>query len=540
MDKKLLLKRIAISILAVTLSVSVTACSFGNNDENSSDASSSVSSMSNKKLPSGVFYGEKDLSGLTYDKAVETAEAHVKTLMENVKVTMKIGKEDVVFTGKDAELKSSNAEAEIKKALESKAPANIKIEYKAEAKPEVTKKLEELRDKHKVKPKNASLKGFDTDKGDFVFKKEVVGTYMKVPETLKLINEQLSSGKSGKVEPVLKKTNPKITTKTLSKKYVQLSTFSTVSTNTSNGTHNMALALSYVNGTVLDPGETFSFNETVGDSTTAESGFLPAGGLAGGLLVDMYGGGICQASSTIYGAALRSGMEIVDRDCHSQPSSYVPIGLDATVSYNDLDFVFRNPYDYPVYISAYMTDGVVLNVSIYGVQPKEWDTIEVDSWTTETVPAISGERYVVDYDLDKNEVVLRADAMEGYYADAQRTYYKNGEVVKVESLPSSYYSPGEKVYAVGPGTDTDNLVDGEPKPTKKPKPTPDPTKKPNPTKKPKPTKEPEPTKEPTPRPTLKPTPKPTPTPTPTPEPEPEPEPTDEPTVEPTTDPEGTE
>lgn len=79
----------------------------------------------------------------------------------------------------------------------------------------------------------------------------------------------------------------------LRKDFGMISSFETVSTNTENGNHNMGLALSRVNGTVLNPGDTFSYENIVGDSTNASTGFLPAGGLSGGALVQMYGGGIC-------------------------------------------------------------------------------------------------------------------------------------------------------------------------------------------------------------------------------------------------------
>ncbi len=121
---------------------------------------------------------------------------------------------------------------------------------------------------------------------------------------------------SGEVEAALQETAAKVTVDDPEKKdFGMISSFETVSTNTENGNHNMGLALSRVNGTVLNPGDTFSYENIVGDSTNASTGFLPAGGLSGGALVQMYGGGICQASSTIYGAALRAGMTITLRDC---------------------------------------------------------------------------------------------------------------------------------------------------------------------------------------------------------------------------------
>ena len=81
-------------------------------------------------------------------------------------------------------------------------------------------------------------------------------------------------------------------------------------------------------------------------------------------------------------------MTITLRDCHSSPSTYVPIGLDATVSYGEIDFQFRNDLDTPVYIMSWM-DGVTLHVQFYGKHPKEWDTINVYSQTTNEIPPLS-------------------------------------------------------------------------------------------------------------------------------------------------------
>lgn len=527
MNRKNRIKKVIISVLIITAIASMTGCNlFNKNSSSQQESSISESSVAESTLAEGTSYGDLDISGMTATEAEKAALDYLEKLLDDVKVTMAVGKDSVLISGADADIKTNNAKTAIADAIVKNVAVKIVPEYTAEANASVTEKLNELEKKNKVEVKNATVKGYDADAGEFAFTKEVNGSDLDVAKTLVLINEQLSTGKNGKIEPVLIVTKAKVTQKSLEKKYVQLATYSTTSTNTENGTHNMALAFSKINGTVLEPGEVFSFNQTVGDSTSASTGFLPAGGLSGGLLVQMYGGGICQASSTIYGAALRSGMEIVFRDCHSQPSTYVPIGLDATVSYNDLDFQFKNPYDYPVYINTYM-DGVVLVANFYGIQPTDWDKIEVESWVTETVSAPSGERYVVDDSLDKNEVELRSSAREGYYADAQRIYYKDGEVVKTEALSSSYYGPGQKTYAVGPGTNTDNLVDGKPKatatptPTKKPKatPTPTPESTPEPTKKPKatPTPTPEPTAKPTPKPTVKPTAVPTATPTPVPE-----------------------
>ncbi len=233
----------------------------------------------------------------------------------------------------------------------------------------------------------------------------------------------------------------------------QLGSFSTVSTNTANGNHNMRLAANATNGTVLAPGGSFSFNNTTGDTTNASNGYRPATAISGGKFVQEYGGGICQVSSTIYGAALRSNMTILSRTNHTYPSSYVPIGLDATVSYGAVDFMFRNDTDYPVYIAAGM-DGATVWVTLYGYQSPDYDTIEPTAWITETI-AKPAAQYQTDNALTPNPnpsgaAVLRRAGNAGYKTAASRTFYKNGAIIKTESLSSSYYPPFCDLYALPP------------------------------------------------------------------------------------------
>ena len=184
----------------------------------------------------------------------------------------------------------------------------------------------------------------------------------------------------------------------------RMSSFTTVSTNNANGTYNMSKALKSFNQVVIQPGQTISFFDIAGPCGKAE-GYLPAG-VVGGI---GYGGGICQASTTLYGAALRAGLTIVERRNHSVPSTYVPIGQDAMVNYGSSDLKIRNDFNFPVKLVTY-TKGKTLYAEVWGTQPSWYDYVSIESWW-------SGSRSAVAY----------------------RKYIKNGQVVKTEQLPSSYY-----------------------------------------------------------------------------------------------------
>ncbi|MBN2804265.1 MAG: VanW family protein [Deltaproteobacteria bacterium] len=122
-------------------------------------------------------------------------------------------------------------------------------------------------------------------------------------------------------------------------------------------THNVKLGASMLDGHVILPGELFSFNRVVGDRSQAR-GFRYAPVIAGGKVVEGMGGGTCQVASTLYAAAFFAGLVIEDRVPHSRPSSYIKLGLDATVSYPNKDLKLRNPLNYPVVIHFSVIDGI--------------------------------------------------------------------------------------------------------------------------------------------------------------------------------------
>ncbi len=228
---------------------------------------------------------------------------------------------------------------------------------------------------------------------------------------------------------------------------VLLGKFSTTSTNSANANHNMKLALSFVNGKTVEPSETFSFNNNVGDTNSSRDGYKTASVISGGRNVQEYGGGVCQAATTIYGAAIRANMTIVERHCHQWKSTYVDYGLDATVYSPNLDFIFRNDTEYPVYIGSYM-NGAVLTCEIYGYKPDWYDYIEPTSKVVKTIPQ-PPTKYINDSSLSPGQQIVYVNGRTGYVAEASRIYYKDSREIKRESLPSSHYDAIAAVIKVG-------------------------------------------------------------------------------------------
>ncbi|AGC68170.1 putative factor for cell wall maintenance or synthesis YoaR [Thermoclostridium stercorarium subsp. stercorarium DSM 8532] len=130
-----------------------------------------------------------------------------------------------------------------------------------------------------------------------------------------------------------------------------------------NRVNNIKIAAEELDGTIIEPGEIFSFNETVG-RRTKEKGYKEATIFVDGEKSKGVGGGICQVSTTLYNAALEAGLKIVERHRHSREVSYVEKGKDAAVAYNSKDLRFKNTKDYPIEIKVTVTEDEI-RVSIY-------------------------------------------------------------------------------------------------------------------------------------------------------------------------------
>ncbi len=499
-------KRKIITAAALLLLIGGLAACSPKAKEESSAVSSEISDPT--LFAEGTSIGGKNISGKTVDEAMEIARTAIEEEMKTLEITVKF-KDDTVSLSKEDFQVQETLELTLPRLLEERKAEDHKLPYVADLSESGKKKLEEAAKSCLVKGQNATVTGYDSGTGVFQFSEEKNGSRVDMVTTLKSVRQLLSQKQSGAIQTTFLETKPELTKKYLSENFKLLSSYSTESTNTENGNSNMALALSHINKTVLQPGQTFSYNGTIGDSTDPDAGWKPAGGLVGGLLVQVYGGGICQGSTTLYNAALMAGMEIVERDCHSTPSSYCPIGLDATVDYGNIDLKFKNPMETPVYIVAWM-EGVTLYVNFYGCLPKEWTKITLGSEQTGSEPPLSGVSFTEDSQLAKGQYVRRSSGNTGYSARAWRTYYKGDTVVKTEELDSSYYEPTGTTYAVGPGTDTSKVDTSKESGNTTPEATPAPT----------PTVAPKPSDSPTPEPPPEPTPEPTPEPIPDPTPEP--------------------
>lgn len=205
---------------------------------------------------------------------------------------------------------------------------------------------------------------------------------------------------------------------------------------------NIKLAASKIDGTILAPGEEFSFNKVVGRRTTA-AGFKVAGVYKNGKHDVDVGGGICQVSTTLYNAAVRSDLAIKRRSNHSLPITYVPLGQDATVDYNSHDLVFQNTLDHPIAIFSRYEPGK-LTFAILGQKLPysiKLESARLRSWS-------NGTKYVHDGSLPpgKQKVIEKGGGGSSYVT--YKVTMRDGAVVKKEKLNESYYRGGPRIVAV--------------------------------------------------------------------------------------------
>lgn len=225
-----------------------------------------------------------------------------------------------------------------------------------------------------------------------------------------------------------------------------LASFSTsYATSNSNRSTNIALATAKIDGKVLMPGETFSYNQTVGQRT-AQSGFKEAGVYVNGGVSTGIGGGICQVSSTLYNAVLRANLEIVDRTNHQFQVGYVPIGTDATVSWGSPDFKFKNSRSYPVKISA-TTSGKNIYIKIFGLHESTEYDVEIVSYKTATIAYST--TYTKDSSLGAGKTKVVQAGSNGAKSETYRILKLNGAVVSKTLLSKDTYSPHNQIIAQG-------------------------------------------------------------------------------------------
>ena len=209
---------------------------------------------------------------------------------------------------------------------------------------------------------------------------------------------------------------------------------------------NLRIATSKIDGTVLMPGQQFSFNGVVGERTVQE-GYKNAAIFAGDSVVDGLAGGICQVSSTLYNAALLSNLQIDERYNHSFKTSYLEVGRDATVVYGVKDLKFTNNRSYPIKIEGSSENGVV-NFAIYGIEEDTEYKINIIPVITSTIPYTV--QTITDNTLAPGSQRVDQAGSSGYRVTTYKETVLNGAVISKEQISNDIYKAMNRIVRVGP------------------------------------------------------------------------------------------
>lgn len=331
-------------------------------------------------VTSYIYFKVKKYSSLIYpeisvenvDVGGKTKEDAIKLLnktfdAENIKsnITIKVNNNDYVINLSKLDLKYDIQNA-VDKAFEINRGTTIFQRYRAIKHPKnsylklniqyssdvINNTIADIEKKNNKKPIDAAISRSNT--GSFNVIKEISGLALD-KDNLKneiINNIKLPFKDNTIINGKMNEIKAKVTEENLKAIDAKISTFTTnFATSNYNRSTNINLAAIAINGKVLMPGEEFSFNDVVGKRTPSK-GYKEAHVIVGDKFIDDFGGGVCQVSTTLYNAVARANIASTERAKHTIPSSYVGLGMDATVDYGNLDYKFKNTLKYPIYIEA--------------------------------------------------------------------------------------------------------------------------------------------------------------------------------------------
>lgn len=342
----------------------------------------------------------------------------------------------IVFQGEEYSVPNF-LEEEIDKILEQAYSENaetnygIALENDAELIQEV---IDAVNEKWSKYASNSEIVSFDEEKNEFVISESTEGYVIDS----NYLREELEKCFSSDEYVARIEVNSIVQEPTITSDNIQMiSTYTSYTTNNAARNTNVRLSCEAVNGIIIQPGEQFSYNDTLG-KRTAEKGYQMAGAYANGEHVTELGGGVCQLSSTLYNAAVDGGLKIEERVGHTYEPTYVTPGQDATVSFGYPDFVFTNNSDFPIGIKVTFEDRTVV-VEIYGVPILEDGvTRYMKSEKVADLPAPEA-NYVLDANLQPGEIVVTSAEELGSKWETYIVEEKDGEIISEEYFHTTRY-----------------------------------------------------------------------------------------------------
>jgi len=442
----------------------------------------------NGRYLEGVRIGTVDVSGMTYAEAAanEQIKAEAQAVVDNFTYTFTVDGEPYEFTAAELGL-TSNREKALEEALyfgqigdgatrrEQRRQAEeegVVFELAVWADEEaVLKKINELKPTLDRLPQDATLEFSDDGDERFTYVPEVTGVDVDAALLAQMITTRINEGDYSAVEAPAIITNPKIDVATLKANTQLIGTFTSSfggskSLYAPDRVTNIRIMASIVNGTVIQPGEIWSINEAAGprnEETAKTVGWAYAPGISDGKYEMEVGGGVCQVSSTVYNAAVRAELEIVERRQHSWPSHYIMEGMDATISTGGPDLKISNPLPYPVYIAVHVNENEkTVRVDIYGPETRDY-TVEFihEKVASEKAPApiyhYNAKTTPDGTPIPEGKTVTWKAPHDGQTWKVYKQYIRNGSVFKTEFFHQDVYRTIQGVYYVN-GPDPESVL----------------------------------------------------------------------------------
>ena len=426
----------------------------------------SVRKYNTNTILEGVRIGTLDVSGMTQKEALAALDAQLASY-DGTTLTMKLDdtrSADAVYA--ELGLKYRDEKALVNEAMNYGRTKSLWSRYRAIKKlkkeekvfePEYTltkKSVQAMVDERIAPllnpPVNATLsRSGDTTVVNEGTPGEVIDTAASIKSVEKILNKNWK-GEAATVTLVDTEQEPEIIGKDLSGIHDLLGAYTTFYSADGTGhAQNVEQGAKNISGSIVMPGETFSTNDTIGPEDE-EHGFAKAGSYENGTVVQTFGGGVCQESTTLYNAVLLAELEVVQRDQHSMVVAYVEPSMDAAIADDVKDFKFKNNLENPIYIESTLQDGNI-TFNIYGKETRDPNrTVEYLSETLDTTED-EGEKFVgVDQPIGYLQAI---QAYQGISAQLWKIVYENGEEVSRDVVNTSHYQATPLTYSIGTTSD---------------------------------------------------------------------------------------
>lgn len=413
-----------------------------------------------------VYIGAADVSGMTAEEAEQAVESHFQEHLTG-RVTMEVGGQTAEATLGELGLEHPETEELVSQAMDYGKKGSVLrrfreirglsdekyvVEEEAGLNPETAAAvINERAVPLAVGAENAYIER--TGEGSFQVVEEKEGFTVDVDASVERIDRYIEENwdhKDFSVELTLVKEEPEIRAADLETIEDELGSFST-DAGGGDRWQNLSTGVSKLNGTILMPGESLS----VCDATApydAEHGYVEAGSYENGQVVDSYGGGICQVSTTLYNAVLYAELQVDRRYPHSMLVAYVKPSRDAAIAEGILDFVFTNNYDTPIYIAGEIDEANQMRFAIYGKETRpEGRTVEYESETLTTEEY--GITYREDPDAALGSMQYSGSPHTGVTAQLWKVVYQDGVEESREVINHSVYEKSDQIILVGTASD---------------------------------------------------------------------------------------